>query len=170
MELKEDLEVWLDIKGYENKYQISNLGRVRSINYHNTGRINLLKPAIDKKGYLRCALSKNNILSTFKVHRLVAEHFIKNDNPSYNQVNHKNGIKTDNRVENLEWCNNSMNQCHAWKIGLQPTLRKRKLYKYKDKIIILICNGYKHYEIDKLLNVCYGTTKHFCEQNGIELK
>lgn len=115
-------EEWRDIIGYEGKYQVSNLGRVRSLQYHNTKgvkRIGLLKPAKDGCGYYRCALSKKNILTTYKVHRLVAAAFIPNPN-NYPQINHKNGIKTDNRVENLEWCNNSWNQLHAYRTGLTP--------------------------------------------------
>ena len=61
-------EIWKDIKGYEGKYQVSNFGNVRSLMYHNAKgikRISLLKPATDGSGYFRCALSKNNILTTF---------------------------------------------------------------------------------------------------------
>lgn len=113
-------EVWKDIKGYCGKYQISSLGHVKSLFYHNTKgvkRDGILKCATDKKGYLRCALSLHNELRTFKVHRLVALHFIPNPK-EFPQVNHKNGNKKDNRVENLEWCDNSKNQLHAWKKGL----------------------------------------------------
>lgn len=118
-------EVWKDIRGYEGKYQISSLGRVRSLFYHNAKgvkRTGFLKYATDGKGYLRCALSRDNILTTFKVHRLVAMAFIPNPN-NYPQVNHINGDKQDNRMENLEWCNNSMNQKHAYDCGLNPKHR-----------------------------------------------
>jgi hypothetical protein len=76
-----------------------------------------LKPAKDKKGYLRCAFNYNGKLTTFKVHRLVAEVFIPNlENKS--QVNHINGIKSDNRIENLEWVTNFENIMHAIDRGL----------------------------------------------------
>ena len=116
----EYVEVWKDISGYEDKYQVSNCGNVRSLEYHNAKglkRTKNLKPATDCKGYLRCALSKNNILRTFKVHRLVAMAFLENPN-NLPQVNHKDGNKKNNRVDNLEWSDNSQNIQHAYNNGL----------------------------------------------------
>lgn len=96
-------EIWKDIKGYENIYQISNKGNVKSLNYKQTGREKILKPSVDKDGYLFVCLCKNRKVKPFKVHRLVAEAFISNPN-NYPCVNHKNEIKDNNRLENLEWC------------------------------------------------------------------
>lgn len=115
-------EIWKDIDGYEGKYQISNNGAVCSLEYHNTKGIKrkgFLKPAKDSKGYLRCALSKENKLRTFKIHRLVAQAFIPNP-LNLPQVNHIDGDKTNNCVSNLEWCDNSYNQRHAYSNGLNP--------------------------------------------------
>lgn len=114
-------EIYLGIKNYEDLYQISNLGNVKSLlkkrscgKHKNVIRIYdeiLLKKNKDKRGYEFVNLSKNGIQKTHTVHRLVAELFIKNkDNLIY--VNHINGIKFDNNVLNLEWVSARENECH----------------------------------------------------------
>lgn len=97
------MEIWKDIKDYEGLYQVSNYGRVRSLNYRNTGRVEVLKSIEEQQGYLQIHLVKNKKRATFKIHRLVAETFIQNPERKP-QVNHKDEDKTNNRVENLEWC------------------------------------------------------------------
>lgn len=96
-------EIWKDITGYEGLYQISSEGRVKSLNYNRTGKEKILKAILDKYGYCFVILCKNNKIKKYSIHRLVAQAFIPNPD-NLPQVNHINENKTDNRVENLEWC------------------------------------------------------------------
>lgn len=116
---------WKPIAGYEGIYEVSIGGLVRSVkrkvwNGHAFVQLEerLLKPNTLSKGYLQVTLYNNRRRKCFQVHRLVASAFIENPD-NLPQVNHINGNKKDNRVENLEWCDNSNNQLHAWKMGLQ---------------------------------------------------
>ena len=105
-----NVEVWKDIKGYEGLYQVSNLGRIKSIR-----RNIIMKVRKDKYGYYQLGLTKNKEQKTFKAHRLVAETFIPNHN-NLPEINHKDEDKTNNRVENLEWCTSQENHIHAYKV------------------------------------------------------
>ena len=116
------MEIWKDISGYEGHYQISIEGKVKSLVRWGFTKEVILKLFDNLKGYPKVNLYLNGKLKTFTVHRLVASAFI--PNPSdYPQVNHKDTNKWNNNVENLEWCNNSYNLKHHFK--LSPRTRKR---------------------------------------------
>ena len=102
------MEIWRDIEGYEGLYQVSNLGKVKSLNYKCTKKEKILKPFSNRDGYLRVKLCKEGKRRSYLVHRLVAQAFISNpeDKP---QVNHKDEDKTNNKVENLEWVTSKEN-------------------------------------------------------------
>lgn len=118
-------EIWKPVLGYENDYQVSNFGNVKSLKsiitksdgVAYTRESKVLKTAIDKKGYVRCALSKvGGKLATKKVHRLVAEAFIPCGDYSL-FVNHIDFNTQNNCPENLEWCTNKENVYHSIKHG-----------------------------------------------------
>ena len=111
-----DGEFWADIDNtYKKHYQISTFGRIKSFK---KGHEKILKPFVDKDGYLSIALSKDGKIRKFKIHRLVAQAFIANleDKP---QINHRDGNKMNNHVDNLEWNTNRENNLHAIRIGLR---------------------------------------------------
>ena len=111
-------EVWKDITGYEGLYQVSNLGFVRSLHPHSCKIVNptILK-GDDVHGYPRVELHRRRTKTKHLVHRLVAVAFIPNpDNKP--EVNHKDGKKDNNCVDNLEWCTRKENMKHAYDNGL----------------------------------------------------
>ncbi|SMC46366.1 NUMOD4 domain-containing protein [Pedobacter africanus] len=124
-------EIWKDIRGFEGFYQISNLGRVRSldrvIHYKNPDQKGttsglykgtIRKIRIGRSGYPEVLLSKNAKKILKRIHSLIAIHFI--DNPhGRKEVNHIDGDKSNNSIENLEWSNRSENTAHSYKMGLR---------------------------------------------------
>lgn len=121
-------EYWKPIKNFENLYQVSNLGRVS--NYRK-----IMKPYTNNSGYKCIDLTTNSTRKKYLVHRLVAETFLENPE-QFKVVNHIDGNKHHNSVDNLEWCTNSMNILHARRTGLNP-------YNFPTKGKIL--GGYSEY-------------------------
>jgi hypothetical protein len=125
-------EIWKDIEGFEGLYQISSFGRVKSlpkkwVMTNNFGTFwvmkdeRILSPVISNKGYYVLSLVKNKRKKQFRVHQLVATHFLEN-NGNYNCINHIDGDKLNNNIENLEYCTHSHNQKEAFRLGLkQPS-------------------------------------------------
>lgn len=112
-----NMEIWKDIPCYEGFYKISNKGRVLSLSRHGVKVDRILKNRISH-GYLNVILYKNKNKKMHLIHRLIAISFITNPE-NKPQINHKNGIRTDNSIDNLEWTTQSENMLHAYKIGLQ---------------------------------------------------
>lgn len=136
------MEIWKDVVGYEEKYQVSNKGRVRN-------KINkkILKKRIGTSGYYKVNLYRNKKVKTMEIHRLVAVAFIKSSK-NKNEVNHIDGNKLNNNIINLEWVTHKENIEHAWKNKLFESVREasrrcgkdnpnaKKVYQIKNNIII----------------------------------
>ena len=111
-------EIWKDIEDYEGYYEVSNMGRVRSLDriVRKNNGAKLSKGVVLKgdiaRGYVRVMLHKEGVIKRFLIHRLVAKAFIPNPE-NKPQINHINRIKNDNIVENLEWCTQKENMQHA---------------------------------------------------------
>ena len=126
-----ETEIWKPKKDYEGLYEVSNFGRVKSLGNGNSNnsKERVLKPVKVKGGYLQVHLSKNGKRKMFLVHRLVAEAFIPNtDNLPF--INHKDEDKTNNSVENLEWCTREYNNNYGTRtLRANKTLTNGKLSK-----------------------------------------
>ena len=165
-------EIWTDIKGYEGKYQVSNLGRVKSVERTRKGRYNcivqvpekILKGKCDKDGYVEYALctGKHKQMKFHRAHRLVAEAFIPNPD-NLPQVNHINEIKNDNRVEILEWVTSQYNRVYS---GSKPVgmYKNGKLVTTFLSITEVTYCGYDRLAVSK----CCRGEKHFKTHKGYE--
>lgn len=137
-------ERWKPIFGYNGLYEVSDLGRVRSLKF---GKVRVLRPGKDRGGYLLVVLCKDGKTSTRKVHRLVAQAFIENDDETKTQINHINECKSENKVSNLEYCtaqyNLTYNDLHRRRITKRDKIKG--LYNpditYRQNLEIFKANG-----------------------------
>ena len=128
-------EIWKPILNYEGLYEVSNWGRVKSLKF---GKERILKPGTNKYGYLIVILCKNGKVKSFSVHRLVAEAFLPNPH-NYPCVNHKDECKTNNNVNNLEWCTYTYNNNYGTKI--ERISKNRDTSKYFKPILQYTLDG-----------------------------
>lgn len=150
------METWKDVPDYEGIYQVSNLGNVRSRN-------KTLTPGIATNGYPLVTLSKNGKTKSFTVHKLVALAFIPNPN-NLKCINHKDECRTNNRVDNLEWCDYRYNNAYGTRLLREIMTKSRKVEQFKNGRLVrvwsstreahrngfrsgcisLCCNGHRH--------------------------
>jgi hypothetical protein len=130
--------IWKTIPGY-SRYQINNKGILRSLNYKNSRKTKILKPAVDQGYYKTVILGDDNKYKTVRIHKLVMLCFIGECKINY-EANHKDGNKLNNKLENLEYCTHSQNVQHSYDNGLQIPLRgeKNSSSKLKDFQVIEI--------------------------------
>ena len=117
MNFNTEEEVWKDIPSYEGYYMVSNKGRVKSLPRNGTIRTERIMKQKNLNGYMTVHLRKSGYSKHRKVHRMVAKAFIEKV-PGKEIINHKDGVKDNNNVENLEWCTHSENTHHAYDTGL----------------------------------------------------
>ena len=140
-------EYWCDVKSFPN-YEVSNLGNIR-----NRKTNKALKPYLTNRGYLTVGFWMDGKKKRVSIHRLVAQAFLQNPD-NLTEVNHINGCKTDNNLNNLEWISGSANIFHAYQTGL----RNAKLTSSdKEKILQLLQQGLTHRAIGKMFNVSHST-------------
>lgn len=158
------MEVWKDVRGYEGKYQVSNLGNVKSllkwssVQNRYIQREKILKQYVGSRGYAQVKLHKNGIKLGL-IHRLVADAFIPNPE-NKREVNHINGIKTDNRVENLEWNTSRENTIHAYKNGIEKHYTRQVIQFDLQGNIIKEWASLKDAEIE--LNIAHQNIRKCC--------
>jgi hypothetical protein len=166
------MEIWKDITGYENLYQISNEGRVKSLARKYIGKYDkIMKPAL-RNNYPMVELFKNKIGICYSVHRLVALEFI-NKPDNKNIVNHINKNTCDNRVENLEWVTQSENDCHKF-INANKTSKFSGVHfdKSKKRFVATAYSNGKQIKLGifKLETDAYEARVNFYKENQIENK
>ena len=166
-------EIWRNVQDYEGLYQISNLGRIKRLAYwHNVGIKNIkkiykqeriLKQSRDSSGYKQVCLTKNSKKKSYSIHKMMAIAFIPNlENKE--QVNHKDGNKINNIIDNLEWCTYHENLRHAMNHDLRAIGEKHGAAKLKNDDVLYIYKTFKNGEktiqqLCKMFNMSYASIR-----------
>lgn len=174
--------IWKDIPGYEGLYQASTTGDIKSIHcaswVTNNGALKVCKPKLmkfytDRDGYKRIGLTKDSKQTTYTVHSVILKTFV-GKHPEYNHVNHLNGDRGDNRLDNLEWVSPAHNVDHAMKYGLfdhRGTKNNFNKLSEMDVIAIRLFDTYRlsrRFELADRFNISRTTISNIC--NGTHWK
>jgi len=150
-------EEWRPVEGYEGLYEVSNLGRVKSLHPRNSGKIRALK--VKRNGYIAVTLSRNGKLKTVTVHQLVAQAFIPNPR-NLKEVNHLNEIKSDNRSENLAWATRRENVLYGTRgENHSRTMKERGYFK-----VPVVCTT-----LDNMTSIRYESLSAAAEGTGANI-
>lgn len=161
-------EIWKPIKGYEGKYEVSNFGKVKSLKRYkrNNSKMQLVEERIlssyinKKNGYVYVYLCNDGKYKNHRLHRVVAESFIPNPN-NYDQINHIDGNRANNRVENLEWCDTSYN--------IKDMYKRNGTYS-KDNIVVDLYSKYKNCNtVAKLMGMSGQGIQGVLKRNNIHI-
>lgn len=168
-------EIWKPIKDYENFYEVSNKGNVRSVEHFaevKRGKQSFIRKIKGKQihsnqnihGYLQVSLCKNGSVQTHTVHRLVLEAFVENVN-KLPCINHKDENKSNNDLDNLEWCDYSYNHNYGTCIERNMESQKKRVAQIKDGVVIKIWDstneaGRNGYTQSSISQCCRGLRKH----------
>lgn len=159
----ENGELWASVKEYPN-YQVSHKGNIRSLNYNRTGVVKNMIPKPDKWGYLICVLRNKNGKKTLHIHRLISDVFIPNPN-RLSQINHIDGDKNNNSINNLEWCSQSYNMNHAYKNFLNPRQKGVVQKNSNGNVLNVFRSAHEASRVTginrgNISNCCIGNTSH----------
>lgn len=149
------MEMWKVIEGFNGRYEVSNLGRIKSL----FGTEKILKPCLNSAGYSQYSLNMYGKVTRFLVHRLVATYFVSNPF-NYPQVNHLDSNPANNAASNLEWCSASLNQLHANEYGNRKVGSGCYLAKISEsdvREILSLKNKFGKTAIARQMNVSYST-------------
>ena len=152
-------EIWKDIPNYEEMYQVSNYGRVKSLKYN---KEKILKPCVDRYGYLYVKLCKNGKGKSHTIHRLVLKTFAPVDNMDKLDVNHRNEIKSENYLWNLEWCDRAYNNNYGFKNMKSSCTQGKPIAMLEPETHKFIKSFCSSYEAGRQTGFCYRAINYCC--------
>ena len=157
-------ETWKAIVGYEGLYEVSDQGRVKSLNYNHTGTEKILKPHKTRDGYLQVSLCKDGHIKRTYVHRLIAEAFIPNP-LGLETVNHKDEVKTNNVASNLEWMSQKDNNNYGTRNKRVGEAHSKQVQMFDKQTGELLATFPSAHEAERVTGIDQGNISKCCNGN-----